>query len=197
MNHTALASTAIFVLLLAGATADARIYKTVDEDGNVVFTDVPPKDNQQSIELSQGNRYAPVTVPKAAPTVNDPADDEADAEDAGSSIGYERLAIASPVNDEPVRENAGNLTVDLTIRPPLNTDRGHHVEILMDGAPFAHGQSDGGTIELTNIDRGTHSLQAHILDASGNILVTSQPVTFHMLRVSVLNPARPRPRPGG
>jgi hypothetical protein len=48
------------------------------------------------------------------------------------------------------------------------------------------------------VERGTHTLEARIVDEAGTILVASDPVTFHMLRyVPQLAPNRPKPSPRG
>ena len=185
-------TTVIFLslLLITGAMSDAhaRIYKTVDKEGNVVFTDIPPKDESQAIEIDTRNNYTPEPLPATAPV----AAGEVQAEDAEPGVSYDSLSIVTPTNDEPVRENAGNINIAVAANPSVDTDSGHSLEILMDGVV----QASGGrtNVSLTNVDRGTHTVTARIVDAEGNVLISADPITFHMLRASVLN--RPKPRAG-
>jgi hypothetical protein len=46
--------------------------------------------------------------------------------------------------------------------------------------------------QLHNVDRGTHSLQAVVLDQAGRTVESSPSVSFHLLRRFVV---RPKPKP--
>jgi hypothetical protein len=181
---------------LQSSDALARIYKTVDEDGNVVFTDVAPKDSSKSIEIDAHNVYTPST-PAVAPTNarnergQRPEEPDNEDENAESAAGYDTLHILTPADDEPVRENAGNLSVLVAASPGL--DSRHSVVILLDGVVSANQPTT--RIDLANIDRGTHVLTAQIVDAAGNVLIASNPTSFHMLRVSVQHKPARRPAP--
>ncbi len=170
---------------LGSVSATAAIYKTTDEDGNVVFTDVPPKDQSGEVDVTEQNVYTPPALPAAPAQAVDPesADDEAAGGEAVATT-YEALSITSPADDEPVRENAGNVTIVVRATPALDTSQGHQLEILLDGLPASNGAA--ASVSLTNVDRGTHVVTARITDADGNVLIASQPVTFHMLRYSAL-----------
>jgi len=175
------------------SSAHTAIYKTTDADGNVVFTDVPPKDDAKSIELSQGNTYRPEapTPANKAPVGADEAD--ADAEDAPAA-GYDKIAITSPVHDEALRENTGNISVNVSMDPALDTSSGHRVQVLVDGQ--VAGEAAGSTVSLQNIDRGTHSLVAQVIDANNSVLASSDAIVVHLQRYSILN-APPRKKPKG
>ena len=168
----------LLALLTASTDVNAKIYKTVDAEGHVVFTDVPPKDDQQPVEVETHNTYTPAT-PIAAPE----AEPEPEVTDEDIAPSYTSLRITAPSEDEPVRENAGNVTISVTNTPALDTSRGHTLQVLLDDIVMANGE--GSSLSLTNVDRGTHSVIAQIVDAQGEIKITSEPVTFHMLRHSI------------
>ena len=193
MNRYLLALTPVIVasFLFAGSV-HAEIYKTVDADGNVVFTDVPPKDQTKAVVLEIQNTYTPEA--SAAPQQNserpgDARDEEPEEEPA--AVLYDHIAIVAPQHDAPVRENTGNVTVVVTSNPALDSSRGHSMQILVDGQIAASGQSN--SVALTNLDRGTHQLTAQIVDGNGQVVVSSSPITFHMMRYSAL---KPRPYSG-
>ena len=50
---------ALFCALVA-APVDARIYKTVDENGNIIFTDIPPREDEpaEQIIVEQPNAFS-------------------------------------------------------------------------------------------------------------------------------------------
>jgi len=180
------------------AAVDAQIYRTVDEDGNVVFTDVPPRPEQQAetVELESGNTF---TAPDASAADNDaPAwtltygDDDDDAETVGPSR-YESVQVTYPGNDETVRENAGNLTITVQLVPDLRP--GHRLQLELDGQIA---QTSGvPSFQLEHLDRGTHQVRVHVLDQSGGVIMSSDPSVFHLLRYSKLTaPNRPKPGSG-
>ncbi len=181
------------VLLTAGliaATADAasgRIYRTVDEHGNVVFTDVPPREDQpaEQVIIETPNSF---TSEEAIPETQAWIVEEEGAA-AEAPFSYRTLEIVSPQDDEPVRANDGNVTVVTNISPDLQP--GHVMRLLMDGSVAQEGPQT--SFHLTNVDRGTHTLSLEIVDQDGTVLKRSPTRTFHLLRVSILfNPA-----PGG
>ncbi|MCZ6617463.1 MAG: DUF4124 domain-containing protein [Gammaproteobacteria bacterium] len=187
-----------FVLVLAlvslamatGATAAGKIYRTVDEYGNVAFTDVPPRADQSSVtvELDPLNSFETKTVRtpdvRQLWIVQDKADDPVEA----IVPEYEFLRIKSPSNDATVRNNAGNLSVAATVSPRLQP--GHSLRLLLDGSPQQ--TSRNAEFTLSNVDRGTHRLSVEIVDEAGSVLLTSEASVVHLMRYSA-GPARATP----
>lgn len=97
---------------------------------------------------------------------------------AGSS--QYTIEISSPSNDEPIRENTGNITISVSVAPGLSGD--HTIRITMDGGVISSGR--GSYVSLTNVDRGTHTVAASLLGAGGEVIARSPTVTFHLLRAS-------------
>ncbi len=190
---------ALWALALAApaVTDAAEIYRTVDEHGNVVFTDVPPRPGQpgETVELQAPNFFE--TPPQRATGISLEAWLESQAEsepDEAATVGYERLRVAEPPHDAAIRENAGNVVIRADLQPDLRP--GHAVQVYLDGAlrQTAHDT----TIQLVNLDRGTHSVELRVVDEAGNPLITSEPSVFHLQRRSViLQPPRPLPRASG
>lgn len=186
--------TLLLVLLSLPALAGG-VYRWVDENGNTVYSD-QPADNAEQIELPEASVYSPVIVP-----VEDTA--ESDAEEATASDeeeippapGYQ-LQIASPQNDEAIRANDGNLTVNIQIRPALSQARGDKIQLRMDGRPYGQ-PSAGLSFNLPNLDRGTHTLSAVVMNANGEELAQSPTIKFHLQRNSILlNPRTQGALPG-
>ncbi|MCR9260029.1 MAG: DUF4124 domain-containing protein [Pseudomonadaceae bacterium] len=182
---------ALLLVIAAGLTwapsAYSAIYKTTDADGNVVFTDVPPKDDAKSFELTEGNTYRPETPVPAIPApvdVDETQETEESAEEAPRA-GYDKIAITAPADDEALRENTGNISVSVSMDPALDTSSGHRIQVLVDGQ--VAGEAPSATVSLQNIDRGTHSLVAQVVDANNNVLASSSAVVVHLQRYSILN----------
>ncbi len=148
-----------------------EVYITHDKDGNPIFSDQPSSDAEKIIiEDIQ-------TVPKVQ-TQTQPA--SGTSQKLKELPKYTEFKIVSPVDDESIRENTGALSVQVALSPKL---RGNdQIVLYLDGAVVLKGRET--TFNLTNIDRGTHSLLVAIESASGKQEMRSTPVTVHLLRFS-------------
>ncbi len=172
--------------------AAAQIYRVTDADGNVEFTDVPPRPGEKGgpVVLSGENTFqiedALPSEPSATSWSSGSTDDEG--ADDTQAIGYEMLQVVSPADDSEVRENAGNVAVSVAVNPELRP--GNRVQLEMDGKVIR--TTTTTKINLTEVDRGSHVLRAHIIDDRGDRLISSEPSVFHLSRYSVITaPNRP------
>jgi hypothetical protein len=185
------------LLLSAGpvAAAESPIYRSIDKDGNVVFSDTPPATGRkaETVELGDPNvfraeQHAPPPSSDRAWAWDMEAEDADPAAERDGAYAYRSLRVAAPGHDEPVRDNAGNVTIVADVDPPLRP--GHRIELYLDGQ-YVRSQADPA-FQLHELDRGTHTVQFQLLDASGTPILTSEPSTFHMLRYApLLAPNRP------
>jgi len=165
------------LLLLAPPLAFAAgVYKNVQPDGTIIYSD-QKAEGAEELKLPELQTYT------APPLGGDKAADAASgaAVDPAVSVGYKSIVISTPENDATLRDNAGNVAVTLTLQPPLEVK--HSVDIRMDGRSIGKGR--GTSISLTNVDRGTHTLEAVVLDENGKEVGRSATTTFHLNRVSV------------
>lgn len=177
----------------SGNAASGRIYKTVDENGNVVFTDVPPSNNgdRAAITVEEPNTFVTSeALPREDWIVEPGQGSEEGGKERERTLPYRSLTVTNPVDDSSVRENAGNVSV--TVLPAPDLQSGHRIRLLLDGNPQQEGNQT--TFQLSNIDRGTHSLSAEIVDADGQVLFAGGASTFHLQRHSISQP-RPTPLP--
>ena len=157
--------------------AAAEIYKRTNPDGSVEFTDVPRSDEEKPVPLS------PMSTFKAAPVQRNVAPAaRADARKYGT------ISIVSPANEATIRDNTGTVKVNVSLSPALRS--GHKLVLLVDGAQ--KGESTSGSFTLNNLDRGSHSLTAQVLDKAGKTLISSTPVTVYLFRQSAIKPNRSR-----
>lgn len=168
--------TKILVLLTAvlfsfyGYTGDKKIYTWKDKNGAVVFSDTP-KVGAQEVKLTSQILSMPTTdtsildKPKPAATKRF------------------KIVIASPANEETVRENTGSIYVTSRISPRF--ENGFKIQLFVDGVAHAE-PSNTSTFALRNVDRGEHSLQVKLYDSEGKILSVSPTSVFFMHRKSSL-----------
>jgi Domain of unknown function (DUF4124) len=175
--HIRLALILVFSVASLGA-ASGQIFRTVDANGNVVFTDIPPVDRTGQAASTQ------VTVPQVntVPGVPAPVPQSNSAPAATSPGYYTQFRVVSPANDATIRDNAGNVRVELAIAPQLRPD--HRMLLLLDGSPTQI-TAVNGVFELANVDRGTRTVRARVVDRAGSVIIESDPTTFHLMRVAV------------
>ncbi len=160
----------LIALLFLPVLALAQVYKHVDENGNVTFTDKPPEGSQK-IEIRPTNTSAP------PPVIAYPAQ-EATVEVA--AVKYS-LEITSPNNDTIIPRGPGNFSVSASITPSLQG--GHKLQLLLDGVPEGEPQSHSSWA-LTNVFRGSHLLEVKLLNEKGKEMAKSGPVTVYVFRPS-------------
>ena len=172
----------------APITAMAAVYKFVAPDGGVTYSD-QPRAGAKEIDLPpEPPPPTPVAVPATPANTNTPQNTTplpTKTAEKPVFTGYTAFAIVSPENDATLRENNGGVEIQLAMEPALNVEAGHKIVVLLDDKPAAEGQT-AMTIVLPNIDRGTHTVEAQVIDASGALLATTNPATFHLKRVSTI-----------
>ncbi len=166
---------------LAGTVAvAASVYKWVDENGVVHFSD-QPHENAQKVELKAPQTYsAPKTPAGPARPARAPGPQPAAA--------YQRCAISEPAADQ-VFMNTSTVTAGVTVQPAVRL--GDTVIVTMDGQRIPGVPPGGGGFTISPVDRGTHSIQMTVVDSSGKTVCSSAAVTFHVHQPSLLNPQQP------
>ena len=176
--------TSLVALLAIALLSGAGIYRHVDEDGNVSFSD-QPSEGAELIEIEGSSTYTPPPRTQRREGTEPRIEPEPEAGPV-----YELVQILSPADQGTVRDNEGRVTVRTETRPPLRD--GHALALLVDGEP--HGQPQRGySFELTDIHRGEHSVQAVVIDGAGEPVAESEPHVFYMHQASQLFPNRQGP----
>jgi hypothetical protein len=176
----------ILCLALAGGAVPAEeVYKVIQPDGTVEFTDSPPPgEAAEQVEIPPLN----TAEPPASPTSSAPSSTDA------ASRSYSEFRITSPSDGESIRDNAGNVNIDLSLKPTLRS--GDKIDVLLDGRSVGGGNKTA--ITLSEMNRGTHSVQALVKDSAGKVVARSNSVTFTLQRRSaILQPGPPRAVPFG
>ncbi len=173
----------LFVLITLGCSlaAAATVYKWVDENGVVHYSDQPHQ-NAQKVQVPAAQTYkadgsyAAPSGPTAPPPSSQPA-----------SV-YQGCAIAQPTDDQTF-SNIDSLSIVVRTDPTLRP--GDQVFLTMDGQPLNGGKATGTQFMLSPVDRGTHVVQAIVRNSAGGMLCQTPGVTFNVHQASILNPANP------
>jgi hypothetical protein len=176
-------------LLMACGAASAAVYKSVDAQGNVVYTD-DPEGNGEPVKLPPLSTVPPPKYLTSPPASTLPGADS-------QAPVYQQLAIAAPASDETLRDNTGDVTVKVALQPALDKAAGHRLQYFLDG----QSQGEPATSDKAlypNVPRGAHTAEVAVVDPDGNELQRSPSVRFYLHRQSVnfpRGPSAPTPAP--
>ena len=178
----------LWILCLTfSVTASAALYRYVDENGDVVYTDRPVPGAEP---VSPGTITVVPAPPKSQVEIEVDLGRPAESSDRATQTEKAfQVRIVSPRPDEGVRANDGRVPVEVAVEPRPKRDTRLRFRAFLDGQPTGP-VSDQPRWILSDVPRGTHTLEAVVLDEKGQELARSAPVTFHVLRVSRL--IRPR-----
>lgn len=170
---------------LINSVQAGQIYKTVDENGNVVFTDQPQK-GAEEIKLK------PLPVVPSIP-VNNTANTTSTTNNSlpTNDFQYRQIDIVFPDADEDslIRSNNGKFTVIANLSPRLIST--HRLQLLIDGNLQGSPRASN-VFSLNNINRGEHQVQIEVLDASGAVIQRSPTKQVSIQRTSTNQPGRRR-----
>jgi len=180
----------LLLALVPVIASAATVYRHVDEQGNVSYSDRP--DSGEAVTLS------PLTVVPATPDASSSSLSSSPRSSARNSnsqpaappfLPYSTFRIASPKNEQTLPTGyAGNVQVELSIEPELRDD--HRVRLLVDGQ-ISQSAMHSPVFMVTGLERGEHQLVAELLDADGRVRHRSEPVTLFVQRASVNLPRNP------
>ena len=171
------------LLLLVSVSVNAEIYKGVDAEGNVTFSDKETPD-AELIPMPSPNT---VKMPEALPRAR-VAEEE-------KSTTYESFKIVKPKTNATVRDSNGNIDVTMELTPALDTEAGHRIDIYVNGKPVIKGSS-ALSAQLTNINRGSTGVKAFVKNKKNKTLISSNKVIVHLKRLSELHPKTSGPTIG-
>ena len=201
---------ALLLATLAFPATAGGIYRTVQADGTVVFSDraapdatlvEPPPLNvvgsgaagSASPDESAAGDGASSDEPVTTRSPRVPTGDSATDTDAPSvavapaaDVSIERVVIASPPPDVTIIDPAGPLLVEVGTAPGSLAASGLTVEALVDGEIVSTGTSS--MIAVPALERGEHRLGIRLVDAGGTVVAASEEQALHVRRSIVERP---------
>lgn len=181
----------LYFLLPSVIYAD-NIYKVIDNENNVIFTD-RPTNKAKKIELKEASSISPpkpISYPKKI------------TKNTNDAFKYTRLSIIEPKNNETIYNNQGDVTIKFLSEPKIrDTDK---IILSIDNKDYVSAEQQ---YDLHNVDRGTHTIKAVLIGENKEKLISSDTIVFYMRRIinlspemrpnpnveSPLNPPRPKP----
>jgi hypothetical protein len=173
------------------AAQSQEIYRWVDKNGVVHYSDQPDSPNAVLINVIEPNAYeAPDHAADggAGGTSGEPEEDER------AASPYASLSITSPTPDQVFFGADAVVSVAADLQGTLQPD--HTVVFFLNGD---RKQVDGLSTDYSGLARGTYSVRVSIMDGAGRPVIMSQQTSFHVRQPSMNSPqsptAPPRPKP--
>jgi hypothetical protein len=190
-----------WISIHAAPALATNIYKVVDEDGNVTFTDRQPAPGAKPLKLRE---LSVIPRPEYAPRPNSVQPSASPAETPSAAVveqqqgptlaelrsRFRNFRLVSPAEEQTFTGTANIATIAWDTGAPLLP--GMTVRAYVDDQPLAPTTSD--VVATERLNRGTHTARADLLSAQGEVVASAGPVTFFMFQASRLFPAR---RAGG
>jgi hypothetical protein len=169
------------------------VYKWVDDEGRVHYGDQPGSNSNVT--------HMPEFDVKSSPAADEPVIADPEPAAPGGTPGVYKfpelfgdgpalqgvsysIRITTPLQDDTVRDNQGIIPVAFTTSPMPEDDFSY--QMYLDGMPWFQ-PFFSQQVYLSNVDRGTHTIQVKLMNGEGAVVGESNSVTFHLHRASALN----------
>lgn len=165
-----------FTTLLLCLTLSASaftVYKKVNKDGTVTYSD-KPFPGAQKVTLPPANPQTTPAIPEQAP--NQPTKEKP----VKAKLAIE---ILSPTNGDSIRNNAGELTIMVQAQYPPK--KRYVIQLLINDKPYGKA-SKKTKFELKELDRGIINIKAQLQTRHGKILAVSKETVVYMHKTSII-----------
>ncbi|HLF31782.1 MAG TPA: DUF4124 domain-containing protein [Xanthomonadales bacterium] len=197
MNRmTVLSRAATWFLVLVSPGVLAQIYKVVDAEGNVVYTDQAPADGSAPMVLPELSIIKTDYPPETAAAGAEAAEQEAEAvEETTPRVlrkTYSDFRISQPQQEQTFWGTENAVVIGWSSSVPLLPELS--VRLYVDGKPVA---TTADNLYAMTLDRGEHSTYAELLDPRGRRIITTPAVIFFVKQHSIgVNQPQATPRNG-
>lgn len=169
----------LMMLALTPLTGQAQVYRVVDEEGNVTYTDQPPGDGSGPMVLPELSIIETETPPES--TGDSPLNENEPGVKTLSELRnmYRDFRIIQPLAEETFWGTANEVTVSWGGMTPLRD--GMVVMLYVDGA--AQDVTGSASTDLT-LERGAHTVYIDLLNGEKKVRTTPK-VTFFVKQASI------------
>lgn len=161
--------------------AKSAIYTWTDKAGNAHFSD-HARSGAQKVTTKKNNIVSKDNN-KRKTAKGDTSSEALANTDMKKNIDYQ-VAFISPKNDQAIRANNGNFSINVVTTP--QQQKKHKFQLYIDGLKYANAQLST-TIVAQNVDRGSHQIQVFLLDEKNNTLAKTKIITVHIQKASIIN----------
>ena len=156
-------------LLTTSSLFAGEVYRVVNEDGEITFTDSPAANvKAEALDMPKTN-IAVAPPPSAKKTT--------EGEAAEDDVAYTSARIVKPSNNATIPPGQREVAVQLAFKPSLQPN--HLVQLYIDGQKQGS-PSASSSFTITSLSRGQHSVRAEVIGADKKRKITTQTVTINV-----------------
>lgn len=170
----------LFLLLVVALplVAAETGYRIVHPDGTVEFTDDPNRGGEK-VEIQEVPTYhSVVPATKAGSATNK---EQPSGRNDNKTVSYQTISITAPKAEQTIWFDGGPIAVNVNVVPKLAG--GDRVVVFLDGNEVTSGAKT--SFNLPQVERGSHTVGATVVNSSGATLLRASPVTFYMRRHAI------------
>ena len=171
---------ALCLLGLGGLSLATTLYRWVDAQGVVHYSDTP-HEGAQVIQISGAQTYHSTSAAPAVPGVT------AAQQPARKPEPYDSCAIRTPAPDSNLYA-PDSVAVSVEVSPGLHD--GDQLTVQVDGRQLQSAEGVQSFV-IQEPERGDHSISAQVRSPEGVMLCNAAPVTFSVTKPSVNSPNNP------
>ncbi len=163
------------ILLASPSPFASEVYRIVDAEGQVTFTDSPAANTKaETVDLPKIN----IAIAPQPRTI------EGESESTGEETPYTSARITQPLNNATIPPGQTAVAVTLALEPALQ--EGHLVQLYIDGR--AQGSATASTtFSVSNLNRGEHKVYIEVLGGDKKRKAKAKTITFHVKQHSANN----------
>jgi len=164
--------------LAAFAATAAVVYRWVDGDGVVHYSDQPVPGAEKIFTSSSGKSLTPPPLAAGNPVAKKPA----------ASLNFEQIAIISPAEGQTFFGDEA-IEADLALAPDLGPNQ--TVNWQLNGKQLA--EQHTVSFVLPHLDRGAYAIAATVTDQITGEWQSAPSITFYVRQPSALSPQHKNP----
>lgn len=154
---------------LSSQHSAAEIYKIINSDGTISYSDQPPVDAQtEEVALPDVFVLPAVSVPSAPARVAT----------QNPSPSSKSVRIHSPLDEEVVRGPDNSLSIRVSVSPAIAEDE--KLQLIHNGSHYGEPQSSGEW-NLTRLPPGTQKFSVRLVDANAQNIGESSTITVYVI----------------
>lgn len=155
----------LMLVLITTCSAYAVLYRGVDAEGKVVYSDTPFEDAEKFTP-------PPISVVDTAKAKTNEAAGKTAEEEKPVEFKYRDFDIVSPKNRDTIRDQF-DIAVSLKLKPSLNVEQGHSIWLLVNGKPVIK-KSKSLSLKIDRLERGAQNIHAQVRDKEGKVIVRTR-----------------------
>ncbi len=160
-------------LALMSSSFATEVYKTVDKNGRVIYTDKPSTDSESQSE--KVNIGEPITVPGVIPASRPQRRNSSEQQNAPSQY---TVSITQPLPETHINPGVFTVAIQTSTDPAIHES--HQLVILDNGNAIP-------SPVIQYITPGSHRFVAQVLNEKGKVLGESAPVMVYVHRPNLNN----------